>query len=76
MALLQVLAARLAGLDCLRFYVFDDRGHATFRAGMTDLERVIATAASGPAGSAGEPLERVIERITDLGYEWGISDGN
>jgi hypothetical protein len=70
MTLLQVLAARLAGVDRLRFYAFDDRGHANFRAGTADLDRVLA------GGTAGEPVAEVIERITQLGYEWGISDGN
>jgi hypothetical protein len=82
MALLQVLAARLAAVDRLRFYVFDERGHANLRAGLADLERVVAGGAAGaaptvgPGGQAGEPLATLIERITDLGYEWGISDGN
>jgi len=70
MTLLQLLAARLAGVDRLRFYVFDDRGHANFRAGAADLDRVLA------GGPAGEPVADAIERITHLGYEWGISDGN
>ena len=70
MTLLQVLAARLAGVDRLRFYAFDDRGHANFRAGAADLDRVLA------GGPAGEPVADVIERIEQLGYEWGISDGN
>jgi hypothetical protein len=78
MTLLQVLAAQLAGIDCLRFYVFDERGHANFRAGVTDLERVLAVGAARSAGpgSRAEPVADVVERITDLGYEWGISDGN
>jgi hypothetical protein len=25
---------------------------------------------------AGEPLADAIERIAQLGYEWGVSDGN
>lgn len=70
MALLQVLAARLAAVDRLRFYVFDDTGHANFRAGTTDLAHVLA------GGRAGEPIAAVIERIADLDYEWGLSDGN
>jgi hypothetical protein len=70
MTLLQVLAARLAAVDRLRFYVFDNTGRANFRAGAADLDRVLA---SGPAG---EPLAEVIERIAQLGYEWGVSDGN
>ena len=70
MTLLQVLAARFAAVDRLRFYVFDDNGHADFCAGMADLERVLA------GGRPGEPFASVIERIADLDYQWGVSDGN
>lgn len=70
MTLLQVLAARLAGLARLAFYAFDDAGQADFRAGTDDLARVLA------AGAPGEPLAALLERIDDLDYEWGQSDGN
>jgi len=66
MTLLQVLAARLARIDRLRFYAFDDRGAADFAAAMADLERVL-----GP-----EQLDAVMARIDGLAYEWGQSDGN
>jgi len=68
MTLLQVLAARLAGIDRLRFYTFDERGRAAFDAGLRDLEAMLR--------SAVEPLSVVIDRIEDLDYEWGVSDGN
>jgi hypothetical protein len=70
MTLLQILAARLAAVDRLRFYVFDDAGRANFLAGAADLERVLA------ASRRGEPIADVIDRIADLDYEWGVSDGN
>ncbi|WP_224369822.1 poly(ADP-ribose) glycohydrolase [Hyalangium versicolor] len=70
MTLLQLLAARLAGVDHLRFYTFDDAGQAAFRTGSKDLDAVIA------AGAPGEALAELIERIADLDYEWGVSDGN
>lgn len=70
MTLLQLLAARLAGVDRVRFYAFDDKGQADFRAGAADLERVLA------GGHAGESITGVIERIADLNYAWGFSDGN
>jgi hypothetical protein len=70
MTLLQVLAARLAAVDRLRFYASDDAGLAAFETGREDLERVLA------AGAPGEPLAELIERIGDLDYEWGVSDGN
>jgi hypothetical protein len=70
MTLLQLLAARLAGVDRLRFYAFDDAGQADFREGAADFERVLA------AGTPGEALAEIIERIGDLDYAWGVSDGN
>ncbi len=70
MSLLQVLAARLAGVDRLRFHAFDEAGLAAFETGMEDLARVLQ------AGTPGEPLAGLIERIGDLDYEWGVSDGN
>jgi len=69
MVIMQLLAARLAGVSRLRFYVFDDAGRASFTAGATALDRVL----DHPPG---EPLGDLIERIADLDYEWGTSDGN
>jgi hypothetical protein len=70
MSLLQLLAARLSGVDALRFHAFDVAGEADFRAGADDLQRVLAD------GTAGEPLAALMERVADLDYEWGLSDGN
>ena len=66
MTLLQLLAARMAGVARVRFYVFDDRGAADFRQGAADLERVLGV----------ERTDALLERIADLDYEWGTSDGN
>jgi Poly (ADP-ribose) glycohydrolase (PARG) len=68
MTILQLLAARLASVARLRFYVFDHAGRANFDAGAATLERVL--------GEPGEPLGDLIERIADLDYAWGVSDGN
>jgi hypothetical protein len=65
MTLLQLLAARLAGIDRVRFYTFDERGRADFETGARDLARVVGD----------EPLADVLERIADLDYQWGESDG-
>jgi hypothetical protein len=67
MTLLQLLAARLAKIDRVKFYVFDDAGSAAFRTGAADLETVVA-----PGGS----LEDILERVEARGYRWGVSDGN
>jgi hypothetical protein len=65
MTMLQIFAARLAGVARLRFYVFDDAGRATFDAAAATLERVL-----------GGTIADVIERVADLDYAWGVSDGN
>jgi len=69
MTLLQLLAARLAGVDRLQFHAFDDAGQRDFRTGAADLDRVIA------AGAADEPLAALQGRVDDLDYAWGVSDG-
>lgn len=68
MSLLQLLAARLAGITRVRFYTFDEQGRADFETGARDLTRVL--------GVPGEPLAAVLDRVDDLDYEWGTSDGN
>ena len=70
MALLQLLAARLAGVDRVRFYAFDARGEDHLRAAVADLAHVLAPSGAEP------PVEVVIDRVAGLGYEWGVSDGN
>jgi hypothetical protein len=69
MTLLQVLAARLAGVDRVVFYAFDDAGLDAYRTGIQHLTRVLA------GGAPGEPLAALLERVADLDYQWGTSDG-
>ena len=68
MVIMQLLAARLAGASRIRFYAFDDAGRASFAAGAAVLDRVL--------GAPGERLCDLIERIADLDFAWGVSDGN
>ena len=72
MVILQLLAARLTGIARLRFYAFDDAGRESFAAGAKALDRLLAL---GPDASD-DPLGNLIERLADLGYAWGTSDGN
>jgi hypothetical protein len=65
MTLLQLLAARLAGVDRLTFHAAD--GLADYEDGAAELADVI--------GEPGEPLAALLERIDDLDYEWGVSNG-
>ena len=69
MTLLQVLAARLAGVHRVRFFTFDARGQDDFAAGVADLQSVL----SEERGAV--ELPAIIDRIEDLDYEWGASDG-
>ena len=67
MTIMQLLAARLAGLSRLRFYAFDDAGRASFAAGVATLDRAV--------GGRGGSLDDLIEHLAALGYAWGTSDG-
>lgn len=67
MTLLQLLAARLAGLSRLRFYAFDDAGRADYEAGLAALTAILA--ANDPTTPA------LVDRIASLGYVWGQSNG-
>jgi hypothetical protein len=65
MALLQILAARIAGVTRLVFHAFDSEGLEIHRR----AERVAAELAGL------ERLEQVVGAIEALGYAWGVSDG-
>lgn len=65
MALLQVLAAHLAGVERMVFHTFDDAGMERYQA---------AEAALGGLALGG--LDQTIAAVVDRGYSWGVSDGN
>jgi hypothetical protein len=69
MTLMQLLAARLAGVDRVRFYTVTAAGMPDFTAGRDALDAVM------DAGAAGEPLDGLLERIAGRGYEWGEGNG-
>ncbi len=69
MTLLQVLAARLCGVNRLTFYAFDAAGEAEAQEGIATLTQCLA------AGHPNEDLDVLIERIADLDFSWGVSDG-
>jgi hypothetical protein len=68
MALLQILAARLAGVDRLVFHTFDAAGLSRFEKAQTALTTLLAK--NPHAG-----VELLIRAIEQLDYEWGVSDG-
>jgi len=66
MTALQLLAARLAGVTCVRFYAVDDAGRTDFLRGKAVLERALAETTS---------VTDVIDRLETVGYKWGFSNG-
>lgn len=69
MALLQILAAQGAGLTRLVFHTFDRAGSRALAESRALLARELA--ASSPVATG-----TLIDRITALGFTWGVSDGN
>lgn len=67
MTLLQLLAARCAGVARVRFYAFDDPGRAEYMAGVRALDEVLA--------ANDRDLDALLERIADRDYAWGVSNG-
>jgi hypothetical protein len=69
MALLQVLAARLAGIDRLVFHTFDQAGSEAFSTAEATMDRLWPSAESGD-------VRQLLAQIQALGLRWGTSDGN
>jgi hypothetical protein len=72
MALLQLVAAQMAGLSRLVF-------HAANRAGSKEFDRALAlyqAIGSGVAGGGAAAIERLIDDVVGQGFCWGESDGN
>ncbi len=67
MTCLQLLAARLAGVDRVCFHTADEAGRDDFAAGAADLARVLAT---GDASTAA-----VLDRLAELDHAWGSPNG-
>jgi hypothetical protein len=66
MTLLQLLAGRIAGVDRVRFYAFDDTGRVDFTAGAAALDRLLTGATS---------LPDLVDRIVAARYAWGVGNG-
>jgi hypothetical protein len=72
MALLQLLAARLAGLARLVFHTADAPGTAIFRRALALHDSVGSYADRGDSADLG----RLVDEIVARGFRWGESDGN
>lgn len=68
MVALQLLAARLAGLDRLGFYTVTQSGTVDFEEGAATLDAVLARGDGQPSVA--------LARLAALGLKWGVSDGN
>jgi hypothetical protein len=69
MAMLQALAAGMAGLDRLVFHAFDPAGAKT-------LQDALGLMNENLAGEPEMGLDRLLDRIAAMGFAWGVSDGN
>lgn len=85
MALLQILAARLAGIERLVFHAVNSVGESVFSEASKKLDKVIAPDGGGilsrslPQKSEKDQpvrLNDVLQRIEGLGFMWGEGDGN
>ena len=70
MALLQLLAARFAGVDGLVFHTFD-------HAGMEDYEDALEVYHTlVPVGGDEIECQVLLDKIAKMKFAWGESDGN
>ena len=78
MTLMQLLAARMAGVDRVRFYVFDEDGLSAFQTGAAHLAELLAQAGASSSAQGAGPVAvaPLLAQIEARGYRWGMSDGN
>lgn len=69
MTMLQLLAARLAGVDGLVYHTFDSTGSAAFAEGEQRLRAVAP-------GGAERGVDELVRAIRGMAFVWGVSDGN
>ncbi len=70
MTVLQVLAARMAGLDRLVFHTVDADGTKTYEEGLSVLADDLDVGA-GPMKT-----DALIHKVEAMGLKWGVGDGN
>jgi hypothetical protein len=70
MAMLQIIAARLAGIDQLVYHTFMPVFTAAYKEALHTLDNKLA-----PEGKTVN-IRDLINKIESLGYRWGFSDGN
>jgi hypothetical protein len=70
MAALQLLAARLAGVERLVFHTVDASGSAAYEEGRRLVQERLLPPGSPPRA------DEVVGAIAGMGFVWGVSDGN
>jgi hypothetical protein len=69
MAVLQIVAARLAALDRLVYHTVEAEGSEPYREAVRVVERLV------PGGTR-VAVDEVVSAVQALGFVWGFSDGN
>jgi hypothetical protein len=69
MAVLQIVAARLAGLDRLVYHTVDAEGSEPYREAVRLVERLVP-------GGASVSVDELVSAVHAVGFVWGFSDGN
>jgi hypothetical protein len=69
MTLLQLLAARLAGITRVVFHTGDPSGTPA-------LQQAMQLMAELEAHSIGKPVLELVAQIEAIGFQWGVGDGN
>ena len=67
MTMLQLLAARLAGVDAVVFHAGDAAGVETFKRSQKMLQDILAET---------QETGTVVEKLEARGFLWGVGDGN
>jgi hypothetical protein len=70
MAVLQIVAARLAGLDRLVYHTVDTESSEPYREALRVVERLL------PASTKVAAVDELVSAVHALGFVWGFSDGN
>lgn len=66
MTLMQLLAARLAGINQISYHAFSEDSHKLFMEGLDLFETVIGKY---------EKVDDFLRAIESLGYRWGVPNG-
>lgn len=74
MAIVQILAARMAGVDCLWYHTFTKPGNDAVEKATTVLDNILNNLLE--ESDPGISLHKVFIEICELDYRFGFSDGN